>query len=252
MKFVKLFFILLNLIGITACKTNKKDPIKSIEQAHQKDAFLSNKAVQFNLVVKFRGRNRLNANITLLTNSSQCKIENSDGSKIYTNNECVYYSPDFKNPKNVRFDAYTWAYFFLFPYKLNDPGTQWSNFGETQLNGDVYDTQKLTFETGTGDAPDDWYFVYSDQDNNLIHTAAYIVTYGKTLKKAESDPHAIRFSNYQKINNIPLATNWTFWEWNKSDGTYNQLGEANLSNIKFVNITNDTFIAPDHYIEKIK
>lgn len=251
MKTIKvLVAIIISASSFISCKEKSKTPIKSIEDAHHKTEFLSHKAVQFDILLKFRGKERLNATITLLTNSSKGLIENKDGSKIYTLQDKVYYSPDIKKVKAVRFDAYTWSYFFLFPYKLSDPGTHWSNFGENKLNNTTYNTQKLSFSEGTGDAPDDWYFVYSDPDSDLINTAAYIVTYGKNVKKAESDPHAIKYENYKKIKGLPIATKWTFWEWNKSSGISNQLGEAKISNIKFLNNTDNLFIAPDHYLEK--
>jgi hypothetical protein len=31
-----------------------------------------------------------------------------------------------------------------------------------------YLTEKLTFKSGTGDAPDDWYVVYADKKTNLL------------------------------------------------------------------------------------
>ena len=251
MKFIKSFIILISAFTFIGCKSKaKKEPIKAIEDAHHKTAFLSHEAVQFDILLKFRGKERLNATITLLTNSSKGLVENKDGSKIYTHNECVYYSPNFKRVKAVRFDAYTWAYFFLFPYKLSDPGTQWSEFGESELNGDLFNTQKLSFKSETGDSPDDWYFVYSDKDDDLINTAAYIVTFGKNVKTAESDPHAIKYDQYEEIENIPIATHWTYWEWNKITGISNQLGEATISNIKFLKSKEVSFDIPANYIEK--
>lgn len=41
-----------------------------------------------------------------------------------------------------------------------------------------HQTAKLTFEKGIGDAPDDWYVVYTDPENNTMQAAAYIVTFG--------------------------------------------------------------------------
>ncbi|ANW96576.1 hypothetical protein AXE80_09925 [Wenyingzhuangia fucanilytica] len=248
MKFIKPFIILISALSIIGCKSKPKDPIKAIEEAHHKTDFLNHKAVKFDILLKFRGKERLNATITLLTNSSKGLIEYKDGSKIYTIGDKVFYSPNFKNVKAVRFDAYTWSYFFMFPYKLSDQGTQWSEFGEHKLNQTVYNTQKLSFTAGTGDAPDDWYYVYSDQNNHLINTAAYIVTFGKTVNKAESDPHAIKYDHYKEVEGIPIATNWTYWEWNKTSGISNQLGEATISNISFVNKV--SFEVPQNFIEK--
>lgn len=232
------------------CKSKPKiDPIKAIEESHHKTDFLSHKAVQFDILLKFRGKERLNATLTLLTNSSKGLIKNKEGNKIYTIGEEIHYSPNFKNKKSVNFDAFTWSYFFLFPYKLSDQGTQWSEFGKHKLNGTTYNTQKLSFKQGTGETPEDWYFVYSDTDNKLINTAAYIVTFGKNVKKAESDPHAIKYDEYIYVDGIPMATRWTFWEWNKASGISNQLGEATISNIKFINTPKNFYQVPENYLK---
>jgi hypothetical protein len=50
-----------------------------------------------------------------------------------------------------------------------------------------YLTEKLTFKSGTGDAPDDWYVVYADKKTNLLETA-YIVT----LKAGKEEAEKIR------------------------------------------------------------
>jgi hypothetical protein len=36
-----------------------------------------------------------------------------------------------------------------------------------------YLTEKLTFKSGTGDAPDDWYVVYADKKTNLLEKHRY-------------------------------------------------------------------------------
>jgi hypothetical protein len=35
-----------------------------------------------------------------------------------------------------------------------------------------YLTEKLTFKSGTGDAPDDWYVVYADKRTNLLEKSS--------------------------------------------------------------------------------
>jgi hypothetical protein len=73
--------------------------------------------------------------------------------------------------KSGRFDAFTWEYFFLFP-QLSDSGTIWNEYDNKEKNATNYLTEKLTFKSGTGDAPDDWYVVYADKKTNLLEKAA--------------------------------------------------------------------------------
>ncbi|MDO6738141.1 hypothetical protein [Wenyingzhuangia sp. 2_MG-2023] len=235
---------------ITKVKDTSIPQIDAIQNAHHKDHFLSKEAIQFDIAIAFGGNEILKGNMTLTTDSSKGLIALEDGSKIYTLNNKVYYTPNIKNEKRVRFNAYTWSYFFLLPYKLSDQGTQWDEFEKTTLNGEEKNSQRLTFASGTGDAPDDWYYIYSDPKTNLTSAAAYIVTLGKTKEAAEADPHAIKYSNYQSVDGIPFATNWTYWGWNKTEGLTKQIGEATLSNIHFINNTNDLFVPPADFIEK--
>lgn len=226
---------------------NNNPVIAAVEQAHHRTSFLAKEAVQFDMLLMFGGKERLKGKLTFSTDSEQGRIDLENGKRIYYNGSKVHYSPDFENDKRIRFDAYTWGYFFLFPYKLSDPGTKWSAYDNNKLGEQTYHTQKLTFEAGTGDDPDDWYILYADKKTNLIHSAAYIVTAGKTQEEAEKDPHAITYTNYTEIDGIPVAQEWKFWGWQSDEGLTKQLGEAKLENIQFINLEADFFTAPADY-----
>ncbi|WP_246293621.1 MULTISPECIES: DUF6503 family protein [Winogradskyella] len=225
-------------------------PIETIEKAYNNEAFLSKEAIELDMVISFGGQERLDAKMTYLTNSTKGKIELKDGSFIYYDGDKVFHSSDLKNDKAARFDAYTWMYFLLFQNKLSDQGTIWSELETSELNNKMYDTQHLSFEANTGDAPDDWYVVYSDPETHMVEYVAYIVTVNKSKEAAESDPHAIGYSNFKTIDGIPFAHNWEFYEWTKDGGLGKVIGEATLKNIKFVTPEADTFTIPEGFIEK--
>lgn len=255
------------LILATSCKSEKKEsievetsepivenkiltPVETIEKAYSKDVFLSNDAIELDMVISFGGNERLNGKMTFLTNSTKGKIELKDGTFIYYDGEKVFHSPNLKNAKAARFDAYTWMYFLLFPTKLSDQGTIWSDVESAKLNDKTYNSQRLTFEANTGDAPDDWYIVYSDPKTNMMDYVAYIVTVNKSTEAAESDPHAIGYSNYKMIDGVPIAHNWEFYEWSKDGGIGNVIGNSIIDNVKFVTPDADTFSIPADFIEK--
>ena len=187
--------------------------VKKADIAHHTKAFYEKEAVSFDLHLDFGGKPRMHGKLTMLTNSRKGIFELEDGNTIIYNDGKVYHSPGVAKPDKVRFDAYTWSYFFLFPYKMGDQGTVWSDFPTKEMNGTTYDVNKLTFEANTGDAPDDWYVVYTDKETNLVATAAYIVTFSKSQTEAEQNPHAITYSKYKEVDGIPVATEWTFSDW---------------------------------------
>jgi hypothetical protein len=153
----------------------------------------------------------------------------------------VFYAETIPSEASVRFDAFTWAYFFLFPTKLSDPGTIWNSYDNKEKDQENYHAKKLTFKSGTGDAPDDWYVVYADKKTNLLEKAAYIVTLKAGKEEAEKNPHAIQYLDYKEVNGVPLATKWIFWGWKEGKGLTDELGQATLENIKFIKTDADYF-----------
>lgn len=210
--------------------------IKKIEEAHKKSEFLNHNAVSFNTNIFFGGKQRLDAKITMLTNSTKIKIDKKDGSTLIYNGKKVFLSPKDANDKGARFDMFTWSYFFGLPYKLNDPGTKLELTDPKPLDGAEHQTTRLSFEKGTGDAPDDWYVIYTDPKDNIIKVAAYIVTFGNNgdTSKAEGDPHAIYYKDFKTTEGIPFATKWEFYEWTQEKGITNKIGEATITDITFL------------------
>jgi hypothetical protein len=50
----------------------------------------------------------------------------------------------------------------------------------------------MTFDAGTGDAPD-WYDLYINRDTNMLEYAGYNVTYGTPADQAAANAHAIGY-----------------------------------------------------------
>lgn len=220
----------------------------SIEKAHQKDVFLSKNAISYNIEVAFGGSTILDGMVTQLTNGAKIRIDEKNGTKVIFDNKETFICPKDAVDPMARFHIFTWAYFFSLPYKLNDDGTIWSgvsnrNWGKAKF---MYPTAKLTFEAGTGDAPDDWYVVYKHPETDVLEGAAYIVSFGKDLATAEKEPHAIKFSNFTTVDGVPFATNWTFHMWSEAEGYGDQIGEAKLTNIKFLGNIEALFNRPEN------
>lgn len=268
---MKQFLVFLSLLTIFGCKQNQNtassenekvttEPVgstgnkvvspavtfaQSIENAHDKQAWKAKNAVSFDIELSFGGQQRFAAKITSLTNSTKVRIDKEDGSMLLYDGKKVYLSPADANDKGARFDMFTWQYFFAIPFKLTDPGTHWELLDSLQIDSTAYATGKLTFGQNTGDAPDDWYVIYQEPKTGLLHAAAYIVTLGKKKEKAEENPHAIVYKAYKKVDGIPLATKWTFHDWDKENGIGKQIGDATISNIQFSDAKDAFFTQPE-------
>jgi hypothetical protein len=141
----------------------------------------------------------------------------------------VFYSPI--SQTRIRFDALP-GNIFLFPYKLTDPGTKWTSYDNKEADQDKYLSQKLSFESGTGDAPDDWYVVYADKATNLIEKL--LICYRNQRGSRKKNPHAIQYLDYKKIDGIPIATKWVFWEWKEGEGLTNSIGKQALPTLSLL------------------
>ena len=183
----------------------------------------------------------------MLTNSSKALIELKDGGKIYTCNDTVKHAPGMEVSAGTRFDAYTWSYFFLLPYKLTDPGTHWAEHNGGGHNQGSFEAGMLRFDEGIGDTPKDWYVVYADKATGRLNTAAYIVTAGASVDEAEADPHAIVYDQYKLVNGIPVATEWSFYSWTEAEGLGQKLGRGTVSNIEFIDVHPERMDAPEGY-----
>ncbi len=217
---------------------------ENIEEAHNKTAFMNKEAVSFDINLSFGGKPRLQGKVSMTTNSTRVRLDKADGTTIFYDGDMVAMTPDTASIKGTRFDIFTWQYFFAMPFKLTDPGTVWEKQKDRKIDSISYQTAKLSFQSDIGDSPDDWYIVYKDNKTNRLKAAAYIVTFSKEKDKAEEDPHAIVYANYQTIDNIPFATSWTFHNWNYESGLGEQLGKASITNIKFFDPEESYFNAP--------
>ena len=219
--------------------------VEELEAAHKAPQFKQKQAVSLDIELYFRGKKRLEGTLISTPNSDGIRIEKKDGTVLAYDGEQVWMSPAPNGVGGARFDVFTWQYFFMAPFKLSDPGTNWEAMDDMMFEGEAHTTAKLTFDNDTGDAPDDWYIAYKDKNTNLLDAMAYIVTFGASQEEAEEEPHAISYHNYKEVEGIPIATEWEFWLWTEEKGLFDQLGEAKISNVKFVKVDESTFAAPE-------
>jgi len=221
--------------------TDAETLVGRIEESHGKSKFNLNEVVQFDLKLMFGGKERFNGRMYIMTDGSKIKMEDALTLKYWDGNKAMVL-PSEENEAKARFDLLTWSYFFTAPYKLSDAGTNHEYLGQLNLGGSEFEANKLTFNQGVGDTPDDWYIVYKDNNSDLLAAMAYIVTSGETaVAEAEKNPHIITYEAYTDVGGIPIATQWNFWTWNQEGEMNELLGSATVSNVEFINKAGDLF-----------
>lgn len=255
---MKSFLSLLCILMLYGCKQQKtsSEEIKppkvlsfseNIEEAHNKPAFRDHEVVSFHINLKFGGNTRLDADVSMTTNSEKVRMDRADGSSLIYDGKTVYLTPASAKDTGARLDIFTWQYFFSLPFKLTDPGTVWEEKPDRRLDGKKYQTARLTFMANTRDSPDDWYLIYKDPKTNRLKAAAYIVTFNSEVEEAEKNPHLIVFSAYKMIDEVAFATHWKFYNWNQEKGLGKELGEAEISDIHFSEEEKNLFKKPDDF-----
>ncbi len=219
--------------------------VEKIKNAHYFGLFYVQQAVAFDIEMSFGGKPAMSATITTLTSSGKIRLQQSNGKTVIFDGKKTWISPANLDYPKARFDIFTYHYFFMAPFKVNDGGTQWQILSDKMYDFNDYARARLTFQTGTGDSSDDWYIVHRNKATNYLEAMAYIVTYGgKPQAEAEKKPGSIVYTDWQAVGGVMFATTWKFLNWSEEKGFFGQRGEAKIKNIRFVKPTAETFAVP--------
>lgn len=237
------------IIAAVGCSQNtiEHQMIRPIEKAHNIEAWHDTQALTATIDVNFGGQKMVDgANFIFETNGPKARMDMKDGTVVIFDGDEAYISPVSANPPGARFHVLTWPWFIVSPYKLRGEAINLSELGHHPLDGRQHRTVKMTFDPGTGDAPDDWYILYRDLDSGRLVAQAYIVSFGKTETEANKEPHAVWYKDYRPVNGMPIPMDWSFWNWDAGKGGIigDAIGNAKLSNVRFVTPDTDTFEVP--------
>jgi hypothetical protein len=114
---------------------------------------------------------------------------------------------------NPRFWSLTPYYFVGVPFVLGDQGVKLAMEAPIEFEGKTYDTVRVTFEDGTGDASD-YYVVYFDQQTRKVGGLRYVVTYKGFFPDGGHSPE--KFMSYdgeQDIEGIKLPVSFRTFAW---------------------------------------
>lgn len=153
---------------------------------------------------------------------------------------------------DTKFWALTPLYLMGHPFVLDGEGVNLELLPEVTYKNKINDVVKVTFEAGTGDAPDDYYILQFDKETHLLTANRYIVSYPEYFKNGGHNPE--KFMEVGELADVSgvllpkeLKTHWTTKEG--KPGEY--VTQIDITDIHFVkDIDDDFFAVPENAIIK--
>lgn len=114
---------------------------------------------------------------------------------------------------DTKFWALTPYYFLAQPFVLDGEGVNLEKLPAKTFNGKEQDVVKVTFDAGTGDAPDDYYILYFDAESHKLDVIRYIVSYPEYFKDGGHMPEKfMELIGAQNVEGIVLPKSYkTYW-----------------------------------------
>ncbi len=115
---------------------------------------------------------------------------------------------------DTKFWAMTPLYLMGFPFVLDGEGVNLEVLPQSNYLNTTNDVVKVTFDPGTGDAPDDYYILHFDSQTHQLIGTRYIVSYPEYFKKGDHLPE--KFMEVGPLVSVDgillpnqLKTHWT-------------------------------------------
>jgi hypothetical protein len=163
-----------------------------------------------------------------------------DGEKAWV------HPPDGETPTNPRFWALTPYYFVGMPFVLADPGVEFETLPDAQFEGQTYNVVKVTFRTGTGDAPDDFYVLYLHPETHELDALRYIVTYPGFFPDGGHSPEKLMsYDGALKAGGLQFAESHRTFKFDPETGKIGEkVTEVTVTDLEFRPDTPADYFAP--------
>ncbi len=214
--------------------------LRGIERHGGLEAWFAGRALKFDYTYDpvDRPKATTTQTIDLLASRAYHTIVEPGAGRFAFNGErawVLHEKPGFGMPP--RFWSLTPYYFVSLPFVVGDPGVKLEIVADKAEDAGLppADVIKLTYEAGTGDAPDDYYILYFAKDDGRLLACRYIVTYEPMMKKRgiKATPEKILvYSDFEKVGPLTLARTHTTYRW--TDGKRGEKAtDAGPANIVF-------------------
>ncbi|WP_143536746.1 hypothetical protein [Rubricoccus marinus] len=149
-------------------------------------------------------------------------------------------------PTDARFWSLTPYYFVGMPFVLADPGVNLEMAEPLALDSTTTLEQVyVTFDAGTGDAPDDYYYLLLDPETKRVAGVRYVVSYGPFNPDGGHTPETIMlYDGAQTVGGITLQEGFRSFLWDGT-GAGTPKARGTLTEFEFApEVTNADFAAP--------
>lgn len=146
--------------------------------------------------------------------------------------ENVWVHPASEDADRQRMRYNLMFYFYAFPFVVGDPGVNYEALEPIELQGQVYNAIKVSYDAGVGDAPNDSYIVLANPETDQMEWLLYTATFGGA---PEDDYSLIKYTGWQDFSGVKLPTELQWYQY--EDGV---LGEPRGDARIFENITVST------------
>lgn len=146
-------------------------------------------------------------------------------------------------PTNARFWSLTPYYFIGMPFVLADPGVHLEASKPITVEGRVYELVRVTFAPGTGDAPDDYYYLLLDPETRRVGGVRYVVSYPGFFPEGGTTPEKIMlYDGAQTVDGITLQEGFRSFAWTP-DGPGEASARGSLTEVRFEPTVPDSMFA---------
>ncbi|WP_394974790.1 hypothetical protein [uncultured Croceitalea sp.] len=138
-------------------------------------------------------------------------------------------------PYNTRFWSLTPYFFAAQPFVLDGNGVNLELLPQKDHNDKLQNVVKVTFDAGTGDAPDDYYILYFDNQTNKLSVIRYIVSYPGYFKNGGHLPEKLmELNGEQVIDGILFPKSYKTHWLTKDKLAGEHITDISLSTITFI------------------
>ena len=161
----------------------------------------------------------------------------------WTGEEAWMYPAGAELSTNARFWSLTPYYFVAMPFVLADPGVNLALDDSMEAEGRTYETVRVTFDAGTGDAPDDYYVLLLDPETDHVGGVRYVVSYPGFFPDGGTTPERLMlYDGAQTASGITLQEGFRSFAWT-GEGPGEPAARGTVSALRFVPDAPDSLFA---------